>query len=116
MYFPRARPDFMKVYSDGTAPKGRSRRFGAPGRIRTPDTLLKRQVLCLLSYWGEARKGTEGAPRRSQTLGHYSIRGMEKQYFSGGDGWDGRARTCNAGVKVPCVTITPHPIFQRTAA
>ena len=25
---------------------------GAPGGIRTPDTLLKRQVLCLLSYWG----------------------------------------------------------------
>lgn len=26
--------------------------FGAPSGIRTPDTLLKRQVLCLLSYWG----------------------------------------------------------------
>ena len=25
---------------------------GAPAGIRTPDTLLKRQVLCLLSYWG----------------------------------------------------------------
>ena len=29
------------------------RYFGAPGEIRTPDTLLKRQVLCLLSYWGK---------------------------------------------------------------
>ena len=28
--------------------------FGAPAGIRTPDTLLKRQVLCLLSYWGIA--------------------------------------------------------------
>ena len=28
--------------------------FGAPAGIRTPDTLLKRQVLCLLSYWGGA--------------------------------------------------------------
>ena len=29
--------------------------FGsAPAGIRTPDTLLKRQVLCLLSYWGVA--------------------------------------------------------------
>ena len=28
--------------------------FGAPAGIRTPDTLLKRQVLCLLSYWGES--------------------------------------------------------------
>ena len=27
-------------------------RFGAPAGIRTPDTLLKRQVLCRLSYWG----------------------------------------------------------------
>ena len=26
--------------------------FGAPSGIRTPDTLLKRQVLYLLSYWG----------------------------------------------------------------
>ena len=26
--------------------------LGAPAEIRTPDTLLKRQVLCLLSYWG----------------------------------------------------------------
>ena len=25
--------------------------FGAPAEIRTPDTLLKRQVLCRLSYW-----------------------------------------------------------------
>ena len=24
---------------------------GDPAGIRTPDTLLKRQVLCLLSYW-----------------------------------------------------------------
>ena len=28
-------------------------RFGAPAGIRTPDTLLKRQVLCRLSYWGK---------------------------------------------------------------
>ena len=26
--------------------------LGDPPEIRTPDTLLKRQVLCLLSYWG----------------------------------------------------------------
>ena len=29
--------------------------FGAPAGTRTPDTLLKRQVLYLLSYWGEQR-------------------------------------------------------------
>ena len=33
-------------------PKGEGIFFGAPAGIRTPDTLLKRQVLCLLSYWG----------------------------------------------------------------
>jgi hypothetical protein len=33
-------------------PKRRGDFFGAPAGIRTPDTLLKRQVLCLLSYWG----------------------------------------------------------------
>jgi hypothetical protein len=35
--------------------------FGAPAGIRTPDTLLKRQVLCLLSYWG--RLGWDGGTR-----------------------------------------------------
>ena len=29
--------------------------FGAPAGTRTPDTLLKRQVLYLLSYWGRRR-------------------------------------------------------------
>ena len=32
--------------------KGTALAFGAPAGIRTPDTLLKRQVLCRLSYWG----------------------------------------------------------------
>ena len=30
--------------------------FGAPAGTRTPDTLLKRQVLYLLSYWGVSSK------------------------------------------------------------
>ena len=33
---------------------------GAPAGIRTPDTLLKRQVLCLLSYWGGFLAGMAG--------------------------------------------------------
>ena len=33
---------------------------GAPAGIRTPDTLLKRQVLCLLSYWGICMAGMAG--------------------------------------------------------
>ena len=57
--------------------------FGAPSGIRTPDTLLKRQVLCLLSYWGVL--------------------------FGGSLGWDGGTRTHYIGVKVRCVTITLHP-------
>ncbi len=35
--------------------------FGAPAGIRTPDTLLKRQVLCLLSYWGAGARTSRGA-------------------------------------------------------
>ena len=30
--------------------------LGAPSGIRTPDTLLKRQVLCRLSYWVRSKK------------------------------------------------------------
>ena len=40
---------------------------GAPAGIRTPDTLLKRQVLCLLSYWGGYKLLRNG--RRNQLAG-----------------------------------------------
>ena len=30
--------------------------IGDPAGIRTPDTLLKRQVLCRLSYWVRSKK------------------------------------------------------------
>ena len=30
--------------------------YGDPAGIRTPDTLLKRQVLCRLSYWVRSKK------------------------------------------------------------
>ena len=50
-------PDGDKLRLPGSdrkkSPRQKARRFfGAPAGIRTPDTLLKRQVLCLLSYWG----------------------------------------------------------------
>ena len=35
--------------------------FGAPAGTRTPDTLLKRQVLYLLSYWGASSSRWGGA-------------------------------------------------------
>gem|GEM_PF-7034342 len=38
-------------------------KVGAPAGIRTPDTLLKRQVLCLLSYWGISVLGWDGGTR-----------------------------------------------------
>ena len=62
--------------------------LGAPAGIRTPDTLLKRQVLCLLSYWG----------------------------ICGINGWDGGTRTHYIGVKVRCVTITLHPNMASTGS
>ena len=34
-----------------TVSKFGPRSYGDPAEIRTPDTLLKRQVLCQLSYW-----------------------------------------------------------------
>jgi hypothetical protein len=43
-----------------------SSHVGDPAEIRTPDTLLKRQVLCRLSYWvksagaDSARLGWDG--------------------------------------------------------
>ena len=44
--------------------------LGAPAGIRTPDTLLKRQVLCLLSYWGMSSEQTPG--RLTSVLHHES--------------------------------------------
>ena len=37
--------------SKKSVPKVDPRSYGDPAEIRTPDTLLKRQVLCRLSYW-----------------------------------------------------------------
>ena len=59
--------------------------IGDPAGVRTPDPLLKRQMLCRLSY--------------------------RIICFSG---WDDRTRTCNIRVKVWCVAITLHPIIQGT--
>ena len=81
--------------------------FGAPAGIRTPDTLLKRQVLCLLSYWGGyiSFSGNDAHSIRCKPDG--------KPEPAEGDqrGWDGGTRTHYIGVKVRCVTITLHPIL-----
>ena len=57
--------------------------IGDPAGVRTPDPLLKRQMLCRLSY--------------------------RIICFSG---WDDRTRTCNIRVKVWCVAITLHPYIM----
>ena len=72
---------------------------GAPAGIRTPDTLLKRQVLCLLSYWG-------ACIRTSAASALLWVGGSRESFFNG---WDGGTRTHYIGVKVRCVTITLHP-------
>ena len=41
----------MTFYKKSSRTIRSPRRRGDPAGIRTPDTLLKRQVLCLLSYW-----------------------------------------------------------------
>ncbi len=58
---------------------------GDPAGIRTPDTLLKRQVLCRLSYWIVFR-------------------------FSGKMAGMAGLEPANEGVKVPCLTAWLHPI------
>ena len=83
--------------------------FGAPAGTRTPDTLLKRQVLYLLSYWGVCCFFTG-----SCSLHFASARGIPVG-CQDACGWDGGTRTHYIGVKVRCVTITLHPNICRTA-
>ena len=54
--------------------------YGDPAEIRTPDTLLKRQVLCRLSYWVKIKLA--------------GMAGLEP---------------ASEGVKVPCLTTWLHP-------
>ena len=57
---------------------------GDPAEIRTPDTLLKRQVLCRLSYWVIFKMA--------------GMAGLEP---------------ASEGVKVPCLTTWLHPYLAR---
>ena len=65
--------------------------FGAPAGIRTPDTLLKRQVLCLLSYWGRQ-----------------IYEGCKPSFLAGMAGLE----PADEGVKVPCLTTWLHPYLK----
>ena len=48
--------------------------LGAPAGIRTPDTLLKRQVLCLLSYWGRRLPNSKPSAAGSSWKGRRKLR------------------------------------------
>ena len=58
--------------------------FGDPSEARTPDTLLKRQVLYLLSYWGKYMRGIyiNSLPEASHIRRGYSKAGRGRK----GDG------------------------------
>ncbi len=64
--------------------------FGDPAGIRTPDTLLNRQVLCRLSYWVMA------------------VWMASRRFLAGMAGLE----PANAGVKVPCLTAWLHPCIE----
>ena len=65
---------------------------GAPAGIRTPDTLLKRQVLCLLSYWGR----------------QIYVKAESQVHLAGMAGLE----PADEGVKVPCLTTWLHPYLK----
>ena len=99
-------------------PCGMAFAFGAPAGIRTPDTLLKRQVLCLLSYWGlfvlpNAKPSAVGSIWKRRKAASVNVvmpaRPHDLMASIRRCGWDGGTRTHYIGVKVRCVTITLHP-------
>ncbi len=54
-------------------------RCGDPAEIRTPDTLLKRQVLCQLSYWVKYSIETSSAKSKPSEAGSIWKRGTAKR-------------------------------------
>ena len=66
--------------------------FGDPAEIRTPDTLLKRQVLCRLSYW--------------VIFAYIKNRTEPARHLAGMAGFE----PTDKGVKVLCLTPWRHPI------
>ena len=77
--------------------------FGASSGIRTPDTLLKRQVLCRLSYWvmKSIKRKTGLPPQLPDQKTQKKVAGMAG------------LEPANEGVKVPCLTTWRHPCVER---
>ena len=78
------------------------RRRGDPAEIRTPDTLLKRQVLCRLSYWvmKSIKRKTGLPPQLPDQKTQKKVAGMAG------------LEPASEGVKVPCLTTWLHPCIS----
>ena len=79
-----------------------SARYGDPAEIRTPDTLLKRQVLCRLSYWvmKSIKRKTGLPPQLPDQKTQKKVAGMAG------------LEPASEGVKVPCLTTWLHPCIS----
>ena len=75
---------------------------GDPPEIRTPDTLLKRQVLCRLSYWvmKPIKRKTGLPPQLPDQKTQKKVAGMAG------------LEPASEGVKVPCLTTWLHPCIS----
>ena len=84
--------------------------FGAPSGTRTPDTLLKRQVLYLLSYWGGWLGWRDSNPLyRSQSPVCYHYTTSQDFYFKEAGaagllsmGWDMGLEPTTPGTTIRC--------------
>ena len=76
--------------------------YGDPAEIRTPDTLLKRQVLCRLSYWvmKSIKRKTGLPPQLPDQKTQKKVAGMAG------------LEPASEGVKVPCLTTWLHPCIS----
>ena len=76
---------------------------GDPPEIRTPDTLLKRQVLCRLSYWvmKSIKRKTGLPPQLPDQKTQKKVAGMAG------------LEPASEGVKVPCLTTWLHPYVRK---
>ena len=98
----------MEAAFGGRNPKRKTRfqrvfLFGDPAEIRTPDTLLKRQVLCRLSYWvmKSIKRKTGLPPQLPDQKTQKKVAGMAG------------LEPASEGVKVPCLTTWLHPYLAR---
>ena len=89
--------------SKKSVPKVDPRSYGDPAEIRTPDTLLKRQVLCRLSYWvmKSIKRKTGLPPQLPDQKTQKKVAGMAG------------LEPASEGVKVPCLTTWLHPYIAR---